>query len=113
MQHCNADFEVYAKRIQHSVHSIKYLEAFMPNDGHKAQSKKCRQYLQLNRPKGGITRHFPNMAQKYCDRWARRNDCSPPLPQRRSVVKPKLLKERDQRSALALEQGLSKEHSVT
>ncbi len=39
-QHRNADFEVYAKRIQHPVHLIKYLEAFMPNDGHKAQSNK-------------------------------------------------------------------------
>jgi hypothetical protein len=39
-QGCDADFEVYAKRIQHSAHLIKYLEAFMPNDGHKAQSNK-------------------------------------------------------------------------
>jgi hypothetical protein len=41
-QRCNADFEVSAKRIRHSAHSIKYLEAFMPNNGHKAQSKRCR-----------------------------------------------------------------------
>ncbi len=62
-QHCNADFEVYAKRIQHRAHLIKYLEAFMPNDGHKAQSKRCRQYSRLNRPKGVITRHFHDIAQ--------------------------------------------------
>jgi hypothetical protein len=94
-RHCNADFEVKAKRIQHSVHSIKYLEAFMPNNGHNAQNKRCRQYLQRNRPKGVRTRHFHNMARKQCDRWARRNDCLPPLPQWRSVVRPKLPKERD------------------
>jgi hypothetical protein len=35
----------------------------MPNDGHKARSKRCRQYLQRNRPKGVITWHFHNMAQ--------------------------------------------------
>ncbi len=34
-QRRNADFEVYTKRIQHSVHLIKYLETFMPNDGHR------------------------------------------------------------------------------
>jgi hypothetical protein len=38
----------YAKRNRHPAHLIKYLEAFMPNDGHKAQSKRCRQYLQRN-----------------------------------------------------------------
>ncbi len=37
-QRPNADFEVYAKRIQRSAHLIKYLEAFMPDDGHNAQS---------------------------------------------------------------------------
>ncbi len=41
-QRCNADFKVYAKRIQHSGHLIKYLEAFMPNDDHKAQSTKVQ-----------------------------------------------------------------------
>jgi hypothetical protein len=35
-QRCNADFEVYAKRIRHPAHLIKYLEAFMPNDVHKS-----------------------------------------------------------------------------
>ncbi len=30
------------KRIQHSAHLIKYLEVFMPNDGHKAQSNKVQ-----------------------------------------------------------------------
>ncbi len=61
-QRHNADFEVYAKRIQHPAHLIKYLEVFMPNDGHKAQNTRCRQYSQRNRPKGVITRHFHNMA---------------------------------------------------
>jgi hypothetical protein len=41
----NADFEVYAKKIQHPAHLIKYLEAFMPNDGHKAQSNKVQTIL--------------------------------------------------------------------
>jgi hypothetical protein len=41
-QRRDADFEVYARRIQHSVHSIKYMEAFMPNDGHKAQGNKVQ-----------------------------------------------------------------------
>jgi hypothetical protein len=36
-QRCDADLEVYAKRIRHSVHLNKYLEAFMPKDGDKAQ----------------------------------------------------------------------------
>ncbi len=44
-QHRNADFEVYAKRIRHPAHLIKYLEAFMPNDGHKAQSNKVQTIL--------------------------------------------------------------------
>ncbi len=44
-QRRDADFEVYAKRIQHSVHLIKYLEAFIPNDGHKAQSNKVQTIL--------------------------------------------------------------------
>jgi hypothetical protein len=60
----SADFKVWAKRIQHSAHLIKYLEAFMPNNGHNAQSKRCRLYSQCNRPKGVITRHFHNMVQK-------------------------------------------------
>jgi hypothetical protein len=63
-QRCNADFEVYAKRIWHPVHLVKYQEVFMPNNGHKTKSKRCKQYLQFNRPKGVITRHFHNMAQK-------------------------------------------------
>jgi hypothetical protein len=42
MQLRNADFEAYAKRIQHSAHLIKYLEAFMPKDGHKALSTKVQ-----------------------------------------------------------------------
>ncbi len=46
-QRHNADFEVYAKRFQHSAHSIKYLEAFMPNDGHKAQSNKVQTILAI------------------------------------------------------------------
>jgi hypothetical protein len=41
-QRCDADFEVYSKWIWHSVHLIKYLEALMPNDGHKAQSTKVQ-----------------------------------------------------------------------
>ncbi len=41
-QRPDADFEVYAKRIRHSAHLIKYLEAFRPNDGHKAQSTKVQ-----------------------------------------------------------------------
>jgi hypothetical protein len=45
--------------------------------------------------KGVITRHFHNMAQKKCACWARWNGCLPPLPQRRSVVRPKLPKEKD------------------
>jgi hypothetical protein len=61
-QRRDADLEVYAKGIQHSVHLIKYLEAFMPNDGHKAQSNKVQTILAVNRPKGVITRHFHNMA---------------------------------------------------
>jgi hypothetical protein len=32
------------KRNQHSAH-LKYLEAFMPNDGHKAQSNKVQTIL--------------------------------------------------------------------
>jgi hypothetical protein len=55
--------KVYAKINRHPAHLIKYLEAFMPNDGHKAQSKRCRQYSRRDRPKGVITRHFHNMAQ--------------------------------------------------
>ncbi len=44
-QRRNADFEVYAKRIRHLAHLIKYLEAFMPNDCHKAQSNKVQTIL--------------------------------------------------------------------
>ena len=44
-QRPDADFEVYAKRIQHSAHLIKHLEAFMPDDGHKAQSNKVQTIL--------------------------------------------------------------------
>ncbi len=44
-QRRNADFEVYAKRIRHAAHLIKYLEAFMPNEGHKAQSNKMQTIL--------------------------------------------------------------------
>jgi hypothetical protein len=36
-----------------------YLEAFMPNDGHKAQSKRCRQHSQRNRPKGSDIKTLP------------------------------------------------------
>jgi hypothetical protein len=46
-QRCNADFEVYAKRIQHPAHLIKYLEVFMPNDGLKAQSNKMQTILAM------------------------------------------------------------------
>jgi hypothetical protein len=38
-------FEVYAKRNQHPAHLIKYLEVFMPNIGHKAQSNKVQTIL--------------------------------------------------------------------
>ncbi len=41
-QHRDADLKVYAKRIWHSEHLIKYLEVFMPNDGYKAQSTKVQ-----------------------------------------------------------------------
>ena len=33
------------QRIQHPAHLIEYLEAFMPNDGYKAQSKKVQTIL--------------------------------------------------------------------
>jgi hypothetical protein len=46
-QRCNADFEVYAKRIGHPVHLIKYLKAFMRNDGNKAQSNKVQKILAM------------------------------------------------------------------
>jgi hypothetical protein len=58
-QHCNADFEVYAKRIQHTAHLIKYLEAFMPNDGHKAQSNKVQTILATQLPKGSDNKTLP------------------------------------------------------
>ncbi len=38
---------LYLKRIRHSVHLIKYLEAFMLNDGHKAQSNKVQTILTI------------------------------------------------------------------
>ncbi len=44
-QRRNADFEVYAKRIRHPAHLIKYLKALMPNDGHKAQGNKVQTIL--------------------------------------------------------------------
>jgi hypothetical protein len=47
MQRRDAGFEVYANRICHSAHLIKYLEAFMPNDGHKAQSNKVQTILMI------------------------------------------------------------------
>jgi hypothetical protein len=60
----NADFEVYAKIIQHSAHLIKYLEAFKPNAGHKAQSNKVQDNTRdVTAQKEVITRHFHNMAQ--------------------------------------------------
>ncbi len=63
-QRWDADFEVYAKRIWHSAHLIKYLEAFMPNDGHKSQSNKVQDNTcNVTAQKGVITRHFHNMAQ--------------------------------------------------
>ncbi len=43
----DADFEVYAKRIRHSAHLIKCLEAFMAEDGHKAQSNKVQTILAI------------------------------------------------------------------
>ncbi len=58
-QHCNPDFEVYAKRIQHSAHLIKYLEAFMPNDGNKAQSTKVQTIFAMQPPKGSDNKTFP------------------------------------------------------
>ncbi len=39
------------KRFQHPAHLIKYLETFMPNDGHKAQSKKVQTILATQSPK--------------------------------------------------------------
>jgi hypothetical protein len=46
------------------VHLIKYLEVFMPNDGHKAQSNKVQDNTcDVTAQKGVITRHFYNMAQ--------------------------------------------------
>jgi hypothetical protein len=62
-QCCDADFEVYAKRIPHLVHLTKYLEAFCRMMVTKLRVTRCRQYLQHNHPKGVITRHFHNMAQ--------------------------------------------------
>ncbi len=35
------------KKIRHSVHLIKYLEAFMPNDGHNAQSNMVQTILAI------------------------------------------------------------------
>jgi hypothetical protein len=58
-QQCNADLKVYAKRIQHSAHLIKYLEAFMHNDDTKPRVTRCRQYLQCNRPKGSDNKTLP------------------------------------------------------
>ena len=48
----NADFDVHAKQILHPMHLIKYLEAFMPNDGHKAQSNKVQTILEIQPTKG-------------------------------------------------------------
>ncbi len=63
-QRRNADFEVYAKIIQYSAHLIEYLETFMPNDGHKAQSNKVQDNTRnVTAQKGVITKHFHNMAQ--------------------------------------------------
>ncbi len=46
-QRPNADFKVYAKRIRHFVHLVKYLEVFMPNDGNKARSNKVQTILTI------------------------------------------------------------------
>jgi hypothetical protein len=52
------------KRIRHSAHLIKNLEAFMPNAGHKAQSNKVQDNTRdVTAQKGVITRHFHNMAK--------------------------------------------------
>ncbi len=63
-QRCFADFEVYAKRIRHSAHLIKYLEAFMPNDGHKAQSNKVQAIFMMWPPKGSDNKTFPQRGTK-------------------------------------------------
>ncbi len=105
---CNTDFEVYAKEFDNLctyLNTWKHLYLMMVT---KPRVKRCRQYLQCNHPNGVITRHFHIMAQNECDPWARRNDCLLPSPQWRSVVRPKQPKERNQRGALTLEQGLSK-----
>ncbi len=57
-QHCNADFEVYAKEfdiLRTSLNTWKHLCLMMVT---KPRVKRCRQYLQCNHPKGVITRHF-------------------------------------------------------
>jgi hypothetical protein len=41
------------------MHLIKYLEAFMPNDGHKAQSNKVQIILALKLPKGSDDKTLP------------------------------------------------------
>ncbi len=46
-QRRDADFEVYVKKIWYSAHLIKYLEVFMSNDGHKAQSNKVQTILAI------------------------------------------------------------------
>ncbi len=79
----------------------------------KPRVTRCRQYSQLNRPKGLITRHFHNMAQYKCDRWARRNECSPLSPQWRSVVRPKLPKQKEPKRYPNSGTRSIKEHSIT
>jgi hypothetical protein len=35
----------------------------MPNDGYKAQNKRCRQYLQRNRPKGSVDHNVAELQE--------------------------------------------------
>jgi hypothetical protein len=67
---------------------------------------KCRQYSQFNCPKGEITRHFHNVAQNGmipCHSHLNGGVWSDQSNQNK----------RNQRGVLTLEQGLSKEHSIT
>ncbi len=88
-QHCDADFEVYAKKIRLSVHLINTWKHSCLMIVTKPRVKGADNTRDLTAQKGVITRHFHNMAQNQCDRWARQNDGSPLLPQWRSVVRPK------------------------
>ncbi len=46
------------------MHLIKYLEAFMSNDGHKAQSTKVQAIFAIQLPKGSDNKTFPQHGTK-------------------------------------------------